>query len=198
MTLGDEIKSSGVTEKTPKNIMVGAGTIHKGLKFENGAWNFHASLLCATANEGNKVSIMPEITPLEVDGVAIRRKGLDVKTGEKATMDFNPVELTPETLAMPLFAVAKTSETAEGYDEITSKATIDEGDYVENLAYVGKTLGGKPIIIIFDWAICTSGLELEGKNKNAVVPTLSFECVADLVSEADTLPWHIYYPTPAA
>ena len=28
-TLGSEFKSSGVTEKTPGNILFGAGTIHK-------------------------------------------------------------------------------------------------------------------------------------------------------------------------
>ncbi len=83
-------------------------------------------------------------------------------------------------------------------DEITSRATIATGDYITNLGYVGKTIEGKPIIIIFDNALCTSGLELEGKNKEAAVPAFTFECFADLTPEADTLPWHIYYPTPAA
>lgn len=29
----EELKSSGITEKTPENIMLGAGTIHKNLTF---------------------------------------------------------------------------------------------------------------------------------------------------------------------
>ena len=55
---------------------------------------------------------------------------------------------------------------------------------------------GTPIIIIFKQAICTSGLEVEGKNKEAGVFKGTFECVADISPEADTLPWRILYPTP--
>ena len=33
MIIGSEFKSSGITENTPKTIMLGAGTIHKGLVF---------------------------------------------------------------------------------------------------------------------------------------------------------------------
>lgn len=33
MTIGSEFKSSGITENTPKTIMLGAGTIHKDLVF---------------------------------------------------------------------------------------------------------------------------------------------------------------------
>ena len=76
-----------------------------------------------------------------------------------------------------------------------SKARIEEGDYIEKFAYVGKKTDGTPIIIIFDQCICTSGLEVEGKNKEAGVFAGTFECVADISPEADTLPWHILYPT---
>lgn len=197
MAIGDEFKSSGITANTPKNIMLGAGTIHKGLTFAQDKWNFEESLICATSG-GSKLSIVPEITNIEVDGALVKVKGLTVKTGETATLEINPVELTPEVIKMAVIGTSATSETAQGYDEITSKARIEDGDYIENLGYVGKTLEGKPIIIVFNYAICTSGLELEGKNKEAAAPTFTFECVADLTPEADTLPWHIYYPTPAA
>lgn len=193
-TIGSEFKSSGITEKTPKTVMLGAGTIHKGLNFEQDAWNFAESLLCATSG-GSKVSIVPEFYDVPVDGALVKVKGLFAKVGETATLEINPIELTPEILNMAVIANTEASTTATGYTEMTSRAVINEGDYVENLAYVGKTIEGKPIIIKFDWAICTSGLELEGKNKEAAVPKFTFECVADLSPEADTLPWHIYYPT---
>lgn len=196
MAIGEEFKSSGITENTPKTIMFGAGTIHKGLTFTGGKWNFGESLICATSG-GSKLSIAPELTDIEVDGALVKVKGLTVKTGETATLEINPIELTPEVLKMAVIGDSVTSETAIGYDEITSRARINEGDYLENMAYVGKTIEGKPIIVVFDYALCTSGLELEGKNKEAAVPAFTFECFADLTPEADTLPWHIYYPTPA-
>lgn len=84
-----------------------------------------------------------------------------------------------------------------GYTEVKSKARIEKGDYVENLAYVGKTLEGKPIIIIFKKALCTSGLELEGKSKEYAVMKATFECRAELTGDLQTLPYRILYPKPA-
>lgn len=199
-TLGSEFKSSGITENTPKTVMLGAGTIHSGLQYTPGkdgaagTWNATASLICATSG-GSKLSIVPEFYDVPVDGALVKVKGLTVKMGETATLEINPIELTPAILNMAVIGDAAASTTATGYTEMTSRAVINEGDYVTNLGYVGKTVEGKPIIIIFDNALCTSGLEFEGKNKEAANPKFTFECFADLTPEADTLPWHIYWPT---
>lgn len=195
-TIGSEFKSSGITEKTPKTVMLGAGTIHKGLEYSGTAWNFEESLICATSG-GSKLSIKPEFYDIPVDGALVKVKGLTAKVGETATLEINPIELTPDVVSMAVIADKAASTSAQGYTELTSRAVINEGDYVQKLAYVGKTIEGKPIIIVFDNALCTSGLELEGKNKEAAVPKFTFECYADLSPEADTLPWHIYYPTEA-
>ena len=194
MAIGEEFKSSGITERTPKTVMLGAGTIHKGLTFNASAWNFEESLICATSG-GSKLSIKPEFYDIPVDGALVKVKGLTAKVGETATLEINPIELKPDILNMAVIAESADSESATGYTELTSRAVINEGDYVKHLAYVGKTIEGKPVIIVFDNALCTSGLELEGKNKEAAIPKLTFECYADLSPEADTLPWHIYYPT---
>lgn len=203
MAIGSEFKSSGITANTPKTIMLGAGTIHKNLEFTpgvsggEGSWNFEESLICATSG-GSKMSIKPEFYDIPVDGALVKVKGLTVKVGETAILEINPIELTPDILKMALIGDSKTSTEATGYSEITSRAIINEGDYITNLGYAGKTIEGKPIIIIFDNALCTSGLELEGKNKEAAVPKFTFECYAPLTPEADTLPWHVYYVTPTS
>lgn len=191
----EELKSSGITAKTPENILLGAGTIHKGLAFTDGKWNFEESLIGATSG-GAKASIVPEVTDIEVDGALVPVKGLRVKTGEKATIEVNFLEMTPEILKMATIGEVAVSEDYEGYTEIKSKARIEEGDYIEKFAYVGKKTNGTPIIIIFDQCICTTGLEVEGKNKEAGVFAGTFECVANVGPEADKLPWHILYPTP--
>ena len=196
MAIGSEFKSSGITENTPKTVMLGAGTIHRGLTFNGDAWNFEESLICATSG-GSKLTIKPEFYDVPVDGALVKVKGLTVKVGETATLEINPIELKPDIINMAVIANKAAATEATGYTELTSRAQIAEGDYVEDMGYVGKTIEGKPIIIIFDNALCTSGLELEGKNKEAAVPKFTFECYADLSPEADTLPWHIYYPTEA-
>ena len=193
----EELKSSGITDKTPKNIMLGAGTIHKGLALTDGAWNFEESLLGATSG-GSKVSIVPEYMDIEVDGALVAVKGLKHKVGETATMEVNFVEMTPDILKMCVVGDVADSTDYEGYSEITSRGRITEGDYIENLAYVGRKTDGTPIIIIFEQAICTSGFEVEGKNKEAGVFTGTFQCVADISPEADTLPWRILYPKATA
>lgn len=188
----EELKSSGITAKTPKNILLGAGTIHKGLTFDGGKWNFEESLLGATAG-GTKLSIVPEIKQVEVDGANVKVKGLTVKVGETATIETNMVELTPDWIKMSV--IGKAGESAyEGYDEIVSKRQFEDGDYINNFAYVGKYIDGRPVIIVFDYALCSTGLEVEGKNKENGVFKATFECYAELSSEADILPYHIYTP----
>lgn len=184
---------TGVSANTPKNIMFGAGTIHKGLKYAGSSWNFDDTIIGATSG-GSKLSIVPEITNIEVDGALVKTKGLTVKTGETATMEINFIELTKDIIKAATIGADGTSDDASNYDVIESKANISAGDYWENIAFVGKTLDGKNIIAIMDNALCTSGFEQEGKNKEGAVGKYTFECHAELTSDLDTLPWHIYYP----
>ena len=87
-------------------------------------------------------------------------------------------------------------ETGTGSIAIRSKARIEEGDYIENFGFVGKTANGKKdIIVIFEYALCTSGMEIEAKNKEAAVVKLTMECYAENAGDLDTLPVRIYYPT---
>lgn len=187
---------NGVSTNTPKNILFGAGTIHKNLKYEGSSWNFAESLMGATSG-GSKLSIVPEVTQVEVDGALVKAKGLSVKTGETATMEINFIELTKDIIKAATFGKDGTSQDAT-YDLIESKAQIAEGDYFENIAFVGQTLDGRKVIAILDNALCTSGFEQEGKNKEGTIGKYTFECHANLDSDLDTLPWHIYYPKATA
>ena len=231
---------TGVTTNTPKNILFGAGTIHKNLTYTapeyvltsdsalvtgkdyytrsgnegaytytkvtspvvgsigtyyeltEGSWNFEDSIIGATSG-GSKVKITPEITTVEADGALVKVKGLDVKTGEVAEMEINFLEMTKDIIKSAIIGADGTSADS-AYDLIESKPDIEAGDYLENIAFVGKTLGGKKIIFIMDNALCTSGLESEGANKEAGVGTYTFACYAELDSDLDKLPYHIYYP----
>lgn len=196
--LGSEFKSSGVTAKTPGNIPFGAGTIHKGLTFnaQTKKWNFAESLAGATSG-GSKFEIVPDVQQVEVDGALVAIKELDVKQGETATMEVNFVELTPEIIKAAVIGQAANSD-IEGYSLITSKSQIEEGDYWDNIAFVGKTLTGKPIIVILENALCTSGLSLEGKNKESAVGKYTFRCSQAIEGDHTVLPYKIYYPTPTA
>lgn len=186
------LAKTGITEATPKNIVFGAGTIYRDLKFETSKFT---GIIIGATQGGSKFTITPEITDIEADGALVKTKGLTVKTGETATMEVNFLEVTPEILEMTSLGKENSSSTATGFTEIISKANIEAGDYVAGLAFVGRTLDGREIIVLFDNALCTSGLELEGKNKENGVVKATFECYADLTGDLETLPYHIYYLT---
>lgn len=184
---------NGVTADTVKNILFGAGTIHKGLKHTGGTWNFEETLVGATSG-GSKLSIVPEVYDVPVDGADVLVKGLRVKTGEKATLEVNFIELSTDVIAAAAMGVVGADSDVTGYALIESKADIEVGDYWENIAFVGKMLNNKPVIAILDNALCTTGFEQEGKNKEGAVGKYTFECHADPDTDMDKLPWRIYYP----
>ena len=183
---------NGITADTPKRILFGAGTIHKGLKYSS-TWNFEESLVGAT-NGGSKLSIVPELYDVPLDGANVAVKGLKVKTGETATMEVNFAELTEDIIKAATIGKTGTA-TDTTYNLIESKADIAVGDYWENVAFVGRTLEGNNIIAILENALITSGMETEGKNKESAVGTYTFTCHAAADADSfDTLPWKIYYP----
>lgn len=256
----EEFKKHGVTQNTPKEIMLGAGTIHKNLKygyvsiinttkkkpsdwetnyanyyaheieedihdpshhrdiytpvtaetkakfdadFASGGlpdicfkgWNAMESCIGATSG-GNKLTITPNITTVEVDGALVKVKGLDFKQGEVAKLETNMVEVTPELIKTTVIGQVVESD-AEGYSLIESKPDILAGDYFENLGFVGWRTDNTPIIIILDNALCTTGFEGEAKNKDNSVVKVTFECYQDVEGDLMKLPYHIYTPTPA-
>lgn len=185
----------GVTAETPKNILLGAGTYHKGLQWVDGKWE--GTCIGAT-NGGGKVEIAGEYLDLEVDGMMRLTKGFTVKTGGRATMEASMAELTGDNIKMAT-NFKKTESDAEGYDLFVDKASIEDGDYVDNFAFVGKTANGaKDIIIIFESALCKSAFALEPKNKEQNVLKLVMECYGENTGDLDTLPIKIYYPNATA
>lgn len=181
----------GVTANTPGSIMLGAGTFHKNLKFETGKWT--GECIGATSG-GGKITITNELVDIEVDGAKVKVKGMTVKQGGTASMEVNFVELSTDVLKTTSLFTEGDSD-AEGFTMLKDKAHITEGDYLENFGFVGMTAdGSKQIIVIFDNALCTSGLELEGKNKENSVIKATFEASAAIDGDLDTLPVRIYYP----
>ena len=175
----------GVSATTPQNIVFGAGTIHKGMTKEGNTWS--GGTIVGATNGGSKISIIPEFVDIAIDGANVAVKGLKTKVGETATMEVTFAEITAEVLA-----AATAGTNASGV--ITSKAEIAEGDYWENVAFVGTTLDGENIIVVMPNALITSGFELEGKHKEGAVLSVTFTCHAELDGELDKLAWEIIYP----
>ncbi len=181
----------GISETTPKNVLLGAGTYHRGLKWEGSKWS--GACVGATSG-GGKVSIQGEYMELDLDGALVLVKGLTVKQGGKASMEANIAELSSDNIKMATNFKQSDSD-VEGYSLFVDKPNLEAGDYVDNFGFVGKTAdGSKDIIVIFESALCKSAFELEPKNKDKSVLKVVMEAYAENQGELNTLPVKIYYP----
>ncbi len=162
-----------------------------------GAWTDDEEHVLGATNGGNKLSIVPEITPIEVDGATVEIKGLNQKTGEKGELTVNLAQHTVESLKRAIVG-KEVDSLIKGYTQIETKSLIELSDYLDNIAYVGTMTDGTEIIAIMENAICSSGLELEGKNKETAVVATTFKSTADFAGGVyDKLPIYIYYPKKA-
>lgn len=190
------IGKHGVTTETPNNIMLGAGTFHKNFGWDAASKAWKGTCIGATSG-GGKVNITGEYLDIELDGALVLVKGLTVKQGGTASMEVNVAEITGDNIKMATNFKKADDSDAEGYDLFIDKPDIDEGDYTDGFAFVGKTAKGKNIIIIFESSLCKEAMELEGKNKEATVLKLKMDAYAENEGDLDTLPVKIYYPTVA-
>ena len=160
-----------------------------------GAWTDGEENVLGATNGGNKLNIVPEITPIEVDGATVEIKGLTQKTGETGTLEVNLAQHSVESLKRAIVGKEIADGLIKGYTQIQTKSLIELSDYLDNIAYVGTMTDGTEIIVIMENAICSSGLALEGKNKETSVVATTFKSTADFNSGVyDTLPIYIFYP----
>lgn len=162
--------------------------------YVKGAWTDGEENVLGATNGGNKLSIVPEITPIEVDGATVEIKGLNQKTGEKGELTVNLAQHTVESIKRAI--VGKEVESLiKGYTQIETKSLIELSDYLDNIAFVGTMTDGTECIAIMENAICSSGLELDNKNKETSVCATTFKSTADFAGGVyDKLPIYIFYP----
>ena len=186
----------GITQNTPSNILLGAGTWFKGLAYKEGdGWS--GTVLGATSG-GSSIKITPEVKDVEIDGALALAKGLAVMQGGTGEAEVNFAEINKDILSMTTLGevVSGDGENAvTGFDCIQTKNAITEGDYVENLGFVGYTADqSKQIIVILDYALCKSGLQLDAKNKENAVIKATFTAYGSIDTDLDRVPIRIYYP----
>lgn len=192
MSIFDSFRKSGITQQTPKSLLLNAAVLYKSLKYDSETKKWSGTLLGATSG-GTKVNISSDYQEIEIDGAIVKVKGLTQKQGESGSIEANLVEVTADNLKMAIVG-EEASSNVEGYSLIRTKALLEDEDYIENIGAVGFLASGKPVIVIMDNMLCTSGLEMETKNKDNVVMKVKFECHAGFDDAHDTLPIKIYYP----
>ncbi|MGN0614273.1 MAG: hypothetical protein ACI4JB_10305 [Porcipelethomonas sp.] len=147
---------------------------------------------------GAKAGIVPEYTDIEVDGVLVKMQGLTRKTGEKGTIEATVIDMNPVNISSAIggeISYSGTDPLAGGTNApfITTKPDISQNDYIDNLALAARRLDdGKLTVVIFKKALCTSGFEIETKNKETAGNKYTFEAYAEQSDvNTETLPVEI-------
>lgn len=186
--------------KNPGVSFIGLATDYTEPKvgdFIVGAWDDSDESVLGATSGGNKLSIMSEIVPIEVDGALVKVKGLTQKQGETGSLETNLAQHTKESFIRAIIGKEQDS-LIKGYSQLTTKSLIEASDYLNNIAYVGTMSDGTECVVIMENALCTSGFELESKNKETAVLKATFECNADFDDAHDTLPIYIFVPEKTA
>lgn len=191
------LPNSGYTKTSSENFMINAGTIVVNVEWDETSKSFTGTPLGATS-DGTKVNIEQKYRKIAVDGTGhVDVQGLWVLDEAHATVGAKLKELTAENMALGLNGTKNESAEYDGYTEIKSKRYLEEGDYIKNMAIVGKLTGSeKPIIILLDNVLTTSAFALETKDGDEAA--IDYEGTANASFEQlqnDEFPWTILYPT---
>lgn len=188
---------SGVTKKTPANILFGAGVFFTGVTYNEKAApaesEIKAKLIGAT-QEGGKITIVPEWFTPDVDGVYVPLREMRQKVGETCSIETTMIELTAEHVARQVIGEINDSTDGE-YDVITS-AELRAGHFYEGFGYYGHLQDGRQCILLMKQALCTSGFSNETKHGENAKFSGTFECQGDIEYGTEHLPYAIFIRKP--
>lgn len=184
---------SGVTAGTPSRILFGAGVYFHGVTYDEKVAPTEEEIfqaLMGATQEGGTLTITPEFFTPEVDGVTVAVAELQKKIGETAQMEVSFVELTAEHMAHAVIGTVGTS-TDKKYDVVTS-SELGTGHFYNGFGYYGNLMDGRPVVILFKKALCTSGFTTDAKNKTNSLFKGTFACQSDIAYGVNKLPYAIF------
>lgn len=185
---------TSITKGTPSKIPFGPGVYFQGLTFDKlvapTVEQIKQAIIGAT-QDGGTLTITPEFFAPELDGATVKVAELQTKIGETAQMETSFAELIPDNLKKAV--IGELGETTDkNYDVITSANHIEEDHFYDGFGFYGELLDGRPVIIMFKKALCTSGFTMEPKNKTNSIFKGTFECCADIETSVTELPYAIF------
>lgn len=186
------VSTVGVTKQTAERMLLDAGAIYKNLKKEDGEWTGEA--LGATSG-GNEFVVEIEQRQPEIDGIKTRIKGLSFVEEHESHLVVNLKELTAKNIQLAI-GPADIDESGEEFDVITGRTTIEDDDYLENIAYVGRLSGSKkPVIIILKNALSAEGFTLGSEDNDEAVVPITFNAYVDFDdAQAGKTAYEIHWP----
>ena len=184
---------TGITTGTPAKILFGAGVYFQGVEYSESVAPTEEAIKTAiigATQEGGTLTITPEFFAPELDGATVSVMELQNKVGETAQMEISYAELTADLVSrMVIGNVAETTD--KEYDVVTS-SVLKSGHFYKGFGFYGEFLDGRPIIILFKNALCTSGFTTDSKNKTNSLFKGTMACQSDIAYGTTKLPYAIF------
>ena len=184
---------SGITAGTPAKILFGAGVYFQGVEYSETVAPteeaIRAAIIGAT-QDGGTLTITPEFFAPDLDGATVSLMELQQKIGEAAQMDISYAELSADLMSKQVIG-SVTESTDKMYDVVTS-SVLKKDHFYKGFGYYGHFLDGRPIIILFKNALCTSGFTTDSKNKTNSVFKGTMACMSDIAYSTTKLPYAIF------
>ena len=192
------VRTTGFTADTPKHFIVDAGALYKNLEFDATENKYKGEPIGATSG-GSTVNVEQEYRTIEIDGVFTDAVGTKMLQSSTASMEVNIKAITAETIKMGINGTISTGDgktAPEGAQVVTGKGTLENSDYIQNVALVGKYSGSDdPIIVILDNVLSDGGLEFSVEDNNEAIVTMTLKAHADAGQVADrALPMRVIFP----
>lgn len=185
--------TSGITQGTTSKIPFGAGVYFQGVEYSETVAPTEEAIKAAiigATQDGGTLTITPEFFAPPLDGALVAIEELQNKVGETAVLDVSFAELTPELVAKQV--IGKVADSTDGNYDVVTSSKLKAGHFYTGFGYYGHYLDGRPMIVLFKKALCTSGMTTDNKNKTNSVFKGTFACHSDIAYGTDKLPYAIF------
>lgn len=145
----------------------------------------------ALGESGSTFKLEVEYTDPNFHGKRGPVKGLRQKKTAKPVFTFNALQLSTDKLAKYYAGLSIDSATSQEYDIIKGRK-IQDSDYLDNVAFVGRTQDGKEVAIIVKNALGDGSLEMAFDGKESVVTSVQYTGHY-LPESLDDEPWEIHW-----
>ena len=182
------IRKTGVTSESAKNYVIGAGVVGYNFTYDSETQEFDFESFGATSG-GTAIGLTTTLRQMEIDGVLSTPAGGDMIEETEGTMEINLLEATLENIKRLIIAEDVTGDGTTMPAEATGvrpKGRVGMEDYVKDLVHISPLSDGGFLVIKFDYAIVTEGLEFNPQDgeDNLITATFAARTNPDIIDDA--------------
>lgn len=162
--MAQNLPKTGYNDDSSQNFVVGAGIVVHDFTFDSGSNEYKWEEFGATTG-GNSLKLNTTLRQMEIDGILSTPMGADMIEETEGTIELNLLEHTLENIRKVLLADEVVSDGNDGFETGTAYVrptdVVQNKHYLKDFAHISPLSNGDSLVIKFDYAICTEGLEME-------------------------------------